>query len=30
MRRSSVRLVLLLHQFVTSRRLGFVFGDGLG
>ncbi|MBO9404490.1 MAG: Uma2 family endonuclease [Thermomicrobium sp.] len=25
-----VRLVLLLHQFVTSRRLGFVFGDGLG
>ncbi len=25
-----VRLVLLLHQFVTSRRIGFVFGDGLG
>jgi len=25
-----VRLVLLLHQFVTSRGLGFVFGDGLG
>lgn len=25
-----VRLVLLLHQFVTSRRIGFVFGGGLG
>ncbi|MCX7622391.1 MAG: Uma2 family endonuclease [Thermomicrobium sp.] len=25
-----VRLVLSLRQFVTSRRLGFVFGDGLG
>ncbi|WP_448576561.1 Uma2 family endonuclease [Thermomicrobium sp.] len=25
-----VRLVLLLHQFVTSRRIGLVFGDGLG
>lgn len=25
-----VRLVMLLHQFVTARGLGLVFGDGLG